>query len=359
MCTRQTGIIVEMTNQEKPLVSVKTITYNHAAYIGQCIEGVLMQKTTFPFELIIGEDCSTDGTRAIVLEYAQKYPEIIRVVTSDSNVGARNNARRAQSACRGLYMAYCEGDDYWTDPYKLQKQVDFLEAHPEYPGCFHPARWLEQKTGEMQKALFEPPIKQDDYTLDDLLEYTNFIPTASVVYRSQIVKEQPEWFYQSPIGDFLLHVLNLYTWGNERIGYIDEPMSVYREHGGGMYSSKPLTHQLRLSIQTYLLLGSKLDLAKRPAWHKGMSKIYVNLCREYQVEGAKIQALRAGYHAVQQMPRGSRNEITRQVFAILFPPVKGPFIPILAGLLLLQDEGLLALARAAFRKILKTMQIIR
>ena len=114
----------------EPLVSARMITYNHAPYIARAIEGVLQQKTNFPFELVIGEDCSTDGTREIVFEYQKKYPDIIRVITSDSNVGSKKNGHRTSQACRGKYIAYCEGDDCWHHPGKLQKQVDYMESHP-------------------------------------------------------------------------------------------------------------------------------------------------------------------------------------------------------------------------------------
>jgi len=116
----------------EPLVSVKMITYNHAPYIAQAIEGVLQQKTNFPYELVIGEDCSTDGTRQIVFDYQKKYPAIIRVITSDQNVGMSKNSHLTTKACRGKYVAFCEGDDYWHHPDKLQKQADCLESHPEY-----------------------------------------------------------------------------------------------------------------------------------------------------------------------------------------------------------------------------------
>lgn len=114
----------------EPLVSVKMITYNHAPYIARAIEGVLQQKTTFPFELVIGEDFSTDGTREIVFDYQKKYPEIIRVITSDKNVGAAKNGYRTGKACRGKYLAFCEGDDYWHRSEKLGLQVGYLENHP-------------------------------------------------------------------------------------------------------------------------------------------------------------------------------------------------------------------------------------
>jgi glycosyltransferase involved in cell wall biosynthesis len=115
----------------EPLVSVKMITYNHAPFISKAIDGVLKQKVDFPIELVIGEDCSTDGTREIVFEYQKKYPAIIRVISSDKNVGMKQNGYRTARACRGKYIAFCEGDDYWHHPGKLQKQADYLEGHPE------------------------------------------------------------------------------------------------------------------------------------------------------------------------------------------------------------------------------------
>ena len=120
-----------------PLLTVVTITYNHEQHIRQCIEGVLAQKTSFPIEFIIADDCSTDGTRAICEEYAKKLPDIIRLVSSSANVGAVENEQRALLAAKGKYIATCEGDDYWTDTLKLQKQVDFLESHPDFSVCFH------------------------------------------------------------------------------------------------------------------------------------------------------------------------------------------------------------------------------
>ena len=131
-------------------LSVVTITYNHAPYIAKCIEGVLMQQVNFPMEFIIAEDCSTDGTRAICEEYAKKYPDLIRLLPSEGNMGAVMNEQRAFEAARGKYIATCEGDDYWTDPLKLQKQVDFLESHPECTASFHRFRQYDEKRNEFR-----------------------------------------------------------------------------------------------------------------------------------------------------------------------------------------------------------------
>mgnify|MGYP003291856894 CR=1 FL=1 len=121
----------------EPLLSIVTITYNHEPYIRKCIEGVLIQQVNFPIEFIIAEDCSTDGTLAICKEYAIKYPNLIQLITSENNVGAIANERRAMKAAKGKYIAFCEGDDYWTDPLKLQRQIDFLEENPKYSVTFH------------------------------------------------------------------------------------------------------------------------------------------------------------------------------------------------------------------------------
>ncbi|MDD5673384.1 MAG: glycosyltransferase, partial [Chitinivibrionales bacterium] len=120
-----------MPGQIDLAVSVCMITYNHAPYIAQAIESVLQQKTNYVFELVIGEDCSTDKTREIVLKYQEKYPDIIHVVMSESNVGVKKNWNRTLRACKGTYLAFCEGDDYWLRYDKLQKEVDYLETHPD------------------------------------------------------------------------------------------------------------------------------------------------------------------------------------------------------------------------------------
>ena len=136
--------------KENPLLSVVTIAYNHEAYIQKCIECVLMQKVNFPIEFIIADDCSTDGTLTICKSYAARYPELIRIITSENNVGAVLNEQRAFMAARGKYIATCEGDDYWTDPDKLQKQVDFLESHPDFSVCFHRYRKFHMNDGSWE-----------------------------------------------------------------------------------------------------------------------------------------------------------------------------------------------------------------
>lgn len=133
-----------------PLVSVMMITYLHAPYIRQAIESIVSQQTNFPFELVIGEDCSPDDTMAIILELQKKYPHIIRILYSESNVGMNDNAFRTALHCRGEYTAFCEGDDFWLDSLKLQKEADYLNAHSDCGLCFGNLALLNNATGRMK-----------------------------------------------------------------------------------------------------------------------------------------------------------------------------------------------------------------
>lgn len=137
-----------------PVVSVHMITYNHEPYIRQAIEGVLMQKTDFEYELVIGEDCSQDRTREICLEYQKKFPDKIRVLWWYENVtNLGGNARRVSAHCRGDFIAFCEGDDYWIDPMKLQKQVEAMRRHPSAGICFCDARMYYQSEDRFEDRL--------------------------------------------------------------------------------------------------------------------------------------------------------------------------------------------------------------
>lgn len=137
---------------EAPLVSICCLTYNHAPFIRKCLDGFLMQQTDFPIEILIHDDCSTDGTDDIIREYTAKYPDVIFPLYEEENQYSMGGAGKMDlynyTRARGKYIAYCEGDDYWTDPLKLQKQVDFMEANPDYSVCWHRCKQFIIETGE-------------------------------------------------------------------------------------------------------------------------------------------------------------------------------------------------------------------
>ncbi len=219
-------------------VSVCVPTYNHEAYIAQMLDGALQQQTTFPFEIVVGDDASTDQAPAIIRRYAEKYPDRIRAYLHTTNLGpasprefaGRNNVLFLLKACRGKYVALCEGDDYWTDPYKLQKQVDFLDTHVDFAICHHNVR-VTYEDGSPEH-LFNLPSQKAVSTVEDLLRDEWFMATASVMYRNYFLTEDfADWHAQAAAGDWAL-VIQLAARG--KIGYLNEVMGVYRKHRGGL-----------------------------------------------------------------------------------------------------------------------------
>lgn len=215
------------------------VTYNQEKYIAQALESALMQRTNFNFEIIIGEDCSTDSTGTIVREYESKYPNIICAIYQEKNVGReRNIYELTLPTCKSKYIAYLEGDDYWTDSFKLQKQVDFLEANPEYSVTFHRCKILDQEENKLREDgcgfLFENVnIKGTDINTELFLK--NWITQSlTMVYR----RDSFDLSVLSKYEDFhdIHHIFHLLQNGK---GFLFSfTGGVYREHLGGLHSKK-------------------------------------------------------------------------------------------------------------------------
>lgn len=227
-----------------PLVSIVCITYNHERFIRDALDGFVMQKTNFPFEILVHDDASTDGTAGIIREYESKYPDLFRCVYQTENQWGKKSPWKdiLFPMVRGKYVALNEGDDYWTDENKLQKQIDFMESHPDFAVCFHPVT-VHWDDGSKPDTLFpdeKTRFYKTELELKDLLRH-NFIQTNSVVYRWR--------FHQDPLslmpddilpGDWFLHLLHAQV---GRIGFLNDVMSVYRRHSGGIWTGAEQTSQ--------------------------------------------------------------------------------------------------------------------
>ncbi len=213
-----------------PVVSVCMITYNHEKFIGQAIEGIVSQECNFKFEIVIGEDCSKDGTRKIIEDYTAKYPDILVPLYTEKNMGAKLNATRALTHCRGKYIAFLEGDDYWTDPLKLQKQFDFMEANPDYTICFTRVDVKDENNLEADDPY--PVLTKDEFSLEDVVMAENcFIPTATLFFPNILPRPLPEFYVNAMSGDIGLHLL---LGDKGKIKCLPGKTGVYREHPGGI-----------------------------------------------------------------------------------------------------------------------------
>ncbi|MGV9011222.1 MAG: glycosyltransferase [Flavobacteriales bacterium] len=263
-----------IANPGRISVSICMITYAHESFIKEAIEGVLCQRLAGSIELVISDDHSPDRTREICKQYQRLHPGRIRLLLPEKNIGMMPNFMQALQRCRGTYIALCEGDDYWTDPLKLQKQVDFLEANPDHALCFHKAQILEN--GKLTEDHIAGPrfaeLGKASVDVLDLLRNTNFIHTPTVVFRRSALELPPEMAL-SPIGDYFLYAVLMQ---HGLAGHLEDTMAVYRK-GVGIFSAlgqvavakstmgmnAALLSWLTDPVQKEIILRRQLDQIKR------------------------------------------------------------------------------------------------
>lgn len=252
-----------MKDMMQPLVSIRCLTYNHAPYIRQCLDGFVMQKTNFKFEAIVHDDASTDGTADIVREYATKYPDIIKPILETENQyskqdGSLKRIMNAAISPSAKYIAMCEGDDYWTDPYKLQKQVDFLESHPQYGFV---GSLVSEQYGEVIKDAPNPIYLSDNFFEEDgrfllcgnLFDYAKYGPlcrTATLVFRKSL------YDVENSQGDFSLQAILAYK---SFFALLLDRTCVYRIHKGGVSNNGNPNNRLSYTkwyVQQFKILNN-------------------------------------------------------------------------------------------------------
>lgn len=233
-------------NGEKPIVSVVMITYMHEQFIADAINGVLIQEVDFPVELILADDCSPDGTEKIVKSF-ESHPNFLRIKYSkhSKNIGMMPNFIWAMEQANGKFIALCEGDDYWTDPLKLQKQVDFLEANEKYGMCGHRVRNLNDDIESN-----EPDINIEIST-EAILEKGPLMATCSILMRNNFTKEEYSFLYKSSLGDWAIVLIHAQK---SKIKKLNDIMAVYRIHDGGIYSKNDIKDKIQKNIQFQLII---------------------------------------------------------------------------------------------------------
>ncbi|MGI4737158.1 MAG: glycosyltransferase [Janthinobacterium lividum] len=234
-----------------PTVDVCMLTYNHAAFVQQAIESVLAQQTNFLVRLVIGDDGSTDETRALITEYAQRQPARFKLLFHERNVGIIPNFVQVLESCEAPFVAVLDGDDYWTDSHKLQQQVDFLQAHAEFSVSAHDAEmfWQDGSTPPTPFSTTKPALQQgrQEFTHTDVVRNGWFLPTASLVFRRALIQKLPAWFRTVFSGDYSLLLL-LSEAG--KVHYTPQMMARYRIHARG---ASFITHRNEMQVMAKMV----------------------------------------------------------------------------------------------------------
>lgn len=225
------------TTKEDILVTISCATYNHEAFISEAIESFLKQKTNFKYEILIHDDASTDKTPLILREYEKKYPDLVRVIYQQENQYSKGKMilNILDKEARGKYIAICEGDDYWIDENKLQKQIDYLENNSKCGLCFHTVAILDNKLNKKVREIKPYKKSQVSPTKDIILGGGGFIGTNSIIYRKEVMLDPPKFYLDSPVGDYPLQIINSMK---EYAYFIEDTMSVYRVNTGISWTDK-------------------------------------------------------------------------------------------------------------------------
>lgn len=298
-----------------PLVTVLMLAYNHESTIVQAIESIVEQSCKFSFELLIGEDCSTDKTLEICKQYQEKYSQIIRLITSDKNVGMHKNFARLWHRARGKFIAMCEGDDFWIDEKKLDRQVAWMKAHPGYAMCGTYTEIIEKKSkNKWQKCgQIRPAKEKSRYTVADL------IPSYSFHFSSILLKKEgiffPAWFWDVYCVDRPLYLLCAEQGG---VGVIPEVMSVYRLHQGGVWSPSAYREKAAKGITLFQHIDAYFEYKYSKLIQKTLGEIMWFYMAESLEQNSRKEAFALLKMSLQyQWPRFSARRV-KDIGVVLF-----------------------------------------
>ena len=261
-------------------ISVLIKAYNHERFIAQAVDSALRQHTDFAYEIVIGEDCSTDGTRAVLLRLRDQHPDKIRLLLRERNLGNIRNLTDTLRACRGDYVALLDGDDYWTSPLKLQRQADYLDTHPGFSSCAHNALVVDE-SAQTVSGLYRRRRRSRVIGLRRMLR-SDPVPTSSVMFRRGLFGEFPDWYYTVMMGDWPLLVLNL---RHGAMWYDGEVLAAHRVHPGGLWSGAEPVRCRLARIEIYRHLNEELQFAHDTLVRRRIARQYVALAEHYTATG--------------------------------------------------------------------------
>jgi glycosyltransferase involved in cell wall biosynthesis len=278
-------------NDETPAtVTVVVTTFNQELFVEQAIRSVLMQETSFPFDILVADDASTDGTRAVILRLQAANPDRIRCFFPDANMGFGGGTifRHALGLCRAPYVALLDGDDYWTSPQKLQKQIDLLERQRDCIGAFHPVDILDQETGRMI-GVFPDSADKSLYTLDDFLSGTR-VHSSSTVFRSDLLPHLPEWIFTSPYADWGFQAVHA---AHAPIALLRERMGVYRKHHQGIWSGLDDVRRHEILVEQTARIPERFPAVDARRMRRTLALRSFELAAKYRAAGRYRDAIRA------------------------------------------------------------------
>lgn len=275
-------------------LSVCLVTYNQKDFICQAIDSALMQVADFEYEIIIADDCSTDGTQNIIFRYANAFPHKIKLLIQEKNVGATKNFAAALSFCSGKYIALLEGDDFWTSASKLQIQANYLDANSLHSICYHSCEIVDKFGNKKGVTLPLNGQKKSTSNLKDLISNDSFMATCSVMFRSRLFTYFPDVFFiLRNVCDWSLHALNA---EHGDIGFIDLTMSSYRQQSSSLsWSSQPFSEVLKNAIKQSEAFNEYFAFKYNKLFKKKIAKYYYQLAIEESMNGNLKDAISAIY----------------------------------------------------------------
>lgn len=315
LISRETIQITDERICRNPLLSVAFVTYNHIDFVEQSVSSILSQTTSFPFEIVIADDGSTDGTAELLSEIQRAHPDKVVLLLARSNMGhltgnGRINLIRCLNHCRAEFVARLEGDDFWTNAHKLELQVRYLTNNPDCSACHHRVQYINESGKHLSQLLY--PFWKSKISINELLQHpTNLIATSSIVYRKSCFPNVPEALLNVGLMDWPMSLV-LATKG--KIGLINKTMSCYRSNSSGIWSQKSLRHRSWNKLKALKATEAHLHLDNSPTLRRLFVDLRLDLAKGLKRDGMPLRGRRLQRIVWRKAPISVARSICRRQF---------------------------------------------